>query len=85
MMSLLKGKTLKDEKLTSWPKQCQSFGPPALCLIVGSCGYVLTVSVNWMGVVERVVVKSFVVMGVTIDLSTTRYSNPKQKKLGLKP
>jgi hypothetical protein len=43
------------------------------------------VSVDWMGVIEGVVVKSFAVMGVTIYLSTTRYSNPEQKKQGQKP
>jgi hypothetical protein len=63
--------------LTSQPKQCQlSFGPPGLCLIVGGSGYVLMASVDWMRVVEGVVVKSFAVKGVTIDLSTTRHSNP---------
>ena len=58
-----------------------SFGPPDLCLIVGSSGYALTVSVDWMGVVEAVILESFAVMGVTIGLSTTRHSNLTRIKL----
>ena len=39
------------------------------------------VSVDWMGVVEGIILESFAVMGVTTDLSTTRHSNLTRIKL----